>query len=71
MIYYLYFKNDLAFDSDSKLSVPCFMNYTHYFIKFRPATFLPGKKLNFTFIHAKKVFFNVVFNGKKVGRKNT
>ena len=41
---------------------------TNYFVKFRPVTFLYGKKVNLTFIHAKRVFLNVVINGKKVGR---
>ena len=41
--------------------------FTHYFVKFCPATFFHGKKVNFTYIHAKKVFFNAVFNGKNIG----
>ena len=41
--------------------------YSNDFVKFRPSTFFYCKKVNLTFIHAKKVFFfNVVFNGKKV-----
>ena len=40
--------------------------HSNDFVKFRPSTFFQCKKVNLTFIHAKKFFFNVVFNGKKV-----
>ena len=44
--------------------------YTIYFVKFCPVTNFHDKKVNLNFIHAKKVFFNVIFYGRKVGRTN-
>ena len=39
-----------------------------FFAKLCPATFFHCKKCEWTFFHTKKVFFNAIYNGKKVGK---